>query len=490
MKKIFTLFFAILCFTNASAVDFKVNGIFYSYDSEKKNAIVVAGDDPYSGNITIPKSVTVQGKTLPVTQIGEEAFSGCEQLLTINLPNSITKINKMAFYECTSLKNLTLPEGVTDIRDWAFFGCNSIGPSITIPASVTYIGNATFAECGSLKEFVVDSKNKFFKTQDGILCFANSVVCYPKGKGGTSYQVPSNITSIGVYAFYGCNSITSVKFHKNVSLISSWAFQNCKGLKNLVLPDSVTYIGWFAFAGCSNIGPSVTIPAYLDLIGRGAFADCGALKEFIVHPKNRWMCSDDGALVDKGLKRFLCYPKGKSGTSYRLPNGLETIFEYAFSKCDGLTEIVIPNSYKKINEGAFEGCDGLKSVTIGSGMKMIGERAFYRCYINTLKCLATTPPSIQENTFYDYNAQIYVPKGSKDAYTSDTYWKRFFKINELPEIKGDVNGDGEVNASDITMLINVILGTEQPDNKNACDINGDSIVNTSDITTLINILLK
>lgn len=202
------------------------------------------------------------------------------------------------------------------------------------------------------------------------------------------------------------------------------------------------------------------------------------------------MYSDDGALVDKGYKRFLCYPKGKSGTSYRLPTGLETIFEYAFSKCDGLTEIVIPNSYKKINESAFEGCDGLKSVTIGSGMKMIGERAFYRCYINTLKCLATTPPSVQKNTFFDYSAQVYVPKGNKDAYISDTYWKRFFEIKELPEIKGDVNGDGEVNASDITMLINVILGTEQPDNKNACDINGDSIVNTSDITTLINILLK
>ena len=160
MKKIFTLFFAILCFTNASAFYFKVNGIFYSYDSEKKNAIVVAGDNPYSGNITIPKSVTVQGKTLPVTQIGENAFSGCKQLLTINLPNSITKINKRAFYECTSLKNLTLPEGVTDIRDWAFFGCNSIGPSITIPASVTYIGNATFAECGSLKDTALSFKIK------------------------------------------------------------------------------------------------------------------------------------------------------------------------------------------------------------------------------------------------------------------------------------------------------------------------------------------
>lgn len=155
-----------------------------------------------------------------------------------------------------------------------------------------------------------------------------------------------------------------------------------------------------------------------------------------------------------------------------------------------MTEIVIPNSYKKINESAFEGCDGLKSVTIGSGMKMIGERAFRHCGISTLKCLATIPPSIQKNTFFDYSAQVYVPKGNKDAYISDTYWKRFFEIKELPEIKGDVNGDGEVNASDITMLINVILGTEQPDNKNACDINGDSIVNTSDITTLINILLK
>ena len=68
MKKIFTLFFAILCFTNASAYDFKVNGIFYSYDSEKKNAIVVAGDNPYSGNITIPVvSIAASPSTLYIT---------------------------------------------------------------------------------------------------------------------------------------------------------------------------------------------------------------------------------------------------------------------------------------------------------------------------------------------------------------------------------------------------------------------------------------
>lgn len=76
MKKIFTLFFAIFCLSNASAYDFKVNGIFYSYDSEKKNAIVVAGDDYYSGNITIPKSVTVKGKTLPSPKLAKKHFQG------------------------------------------------------------------------------------------------------------------------------------------------------------------------------------------------------------------------------------------------------------------------------------------------------------------------------------------------------------------------------------------------------------------------------
>ena len=62
--------------------------------------------------------------------------------------------------------------------------------------------------------------------------------------------------------------------------------------------------------------------------------------------------------------------------------------------------------------------------------------------------------------------------------------------NAIPEErKGDINGDGVVNVSDVTSLINHILGTElRPVTR--CDLNADAEVNVSDVTTLINLILN
>lgn len=54
--------------------------------------------------------------------------------------------------------------------------------------------------------------------------------------------------------------------------------------------------------------------------------------------------------------------------------------------------------------------------------------------------------------------------------------------------KGDVNRDGSVNVSDVTALINMILGSIQKDEEVA-DVNEDTQVNVSDVTALINIIL-
>ena len=54
---------------------------------------------------------------------------------------------------------------------------------------------------------------------------------------------------------------------------------------------------------------------------------------------------------------------------------------------------------------------------------------------------------------------------------------------------GDINGDGEINVSDVTALINKILGTSDYSNE-VCDINGDGEINVSDVTALINMILK
>ena len=114
---------------------------------------------------------------------------------------------------------------------------------------------------------------------------------------GTTYSV----TSIGIYAFLTCSSLTSI-----------------------TIPNSVTSIGGYAFAECSSL-TSVTIPNSVTSIGEGAFAGCTGL------------------------------------TSITIPNSVTSIGNYAFALC-GLTSVTIPNSVTSIDEGAFYGCSSLKKI--------------------------------------------------------------------------------------------------------------------------------
>ena len=56
-----------------------------------------------------------------------------------------------------------------------------------------------------------------------------------------------------------------------------------------------------------------------------------------------------------------------------------------------------------------------------------------------------------------------------------------------PDIKGDVNGDGEVNIADVNALINIILSGGSSEN---ADVNGDGEVNIADVNAVINIILS
>ena len=62
-------------------------------------------------------------------------------------------------------------------------------------------------------------------------------------------------------------------------------------------------------------------------------------------------------------------------------------------------------------------------------------------------------------------------------------------IDRWYKASGDINGDGEINVSDVTALINKILGSSTYSDA-VCDINGDGEINVSDVTALINLILK
>ena len=228
-----------------------------------------------------------------VTTIGEDAFDSCKSLTSVTIPDSVTTIGDYAFYKCSSLTSVNIPDSVTTIGEGAFAYCDSL-TSVTIGDSVTTIGWAAFQNCTSLTSVNIGdsvteigvgafigcfSLTKFkgkFATEDGrSLIMDNEMIAYANASG-TTYTIPDSVTSIGMGAFYYCESLTSVNIGESVTTIGDYAFYYCDSLTSVTIGDSVTEIGDSAFSGCTSL-TSVTIPDSVTTIGSFAFYSCTSL---------------------------------------------------------------------------------------------------------------------------------------------------------------------------------------------------------------------
>ena len=191
-------------------------------------------------SITIPDSVT---------SIGVLAFSDCTSLTSVNIPDSVASIGDSAFYHCTSLTSVNMGNGINYIHDWAFSCCTSL-TSIAIPDSVISIGENAFGGCTSLTTITVAENNANYKSfLDCILSKDGTTLIL----GCKNSIIPSSVTSIGDWAFAGCNSITNIDLSNSVTAIGECAFANCYSLTSIAIPNSVNKIGSYAFDNCSTL---------------------------------------------------------------------------------------------------------------------------------------------------------------------------------------------------------------------------------------------
>ena len=242
-----------------------------------KHGITSIGDAAFSGctNLTstaIPDSVknigyaafyqcsNLASVTIPkgVTNIGNSAFYKCTSLTSVNIPDSVTSIEDAAFRACSQLTSITIPDSVTSIGDDAFCACTNL-TSITIPDSVTSIGGCAFEDCTRLTSIIIPNR----VTNIGNYTFHGCTNL-------TSATIPNSVTSIGSHAFYQCRSLTTITIPDNVRTIGVQAFQSCISLTNVTIPDSVTSIEGYAFCGCTNL--TVTVPKSGISIGQNAFS--------------------------------------------------------------------------------------------------------------------------------------------------------------------------------------------------------------------------
>ena len=203
-----------------------VEGINYYIVTKAKTAEVRAfpysweiSDIPkYKGNIVIPESIVYEGVECSVTSIGNAAFSSCNELNSVVIPNSVTAIGNNAFENCSSLISLTIPNSVSSIGAFAFSSCSGL-TSITIGESVTSIDEDAFENCSSL----------------------------------TSLVIPNSVMTIGNQAFRGCSSLTSIMIGNGVIQIGMEAFENCTSLTTLTIGGGVKKIFYHAFANCPEL---------------------------------------------------------------------------------------------------------------------------------------------------------------------------------------------------------------------------------------------
>ena len=153
---------------------------------------------------------------------------------------------------------------------------------VVIANGVTSIGEVAFAHCTGLTSIDVATDNPNYTSEGGVLFnkTKTTLVAYPAGKG-SSYTVPSSVTSIGNTAFQGCTGLTSITLPSSLTSIGNSAFVYCTGLTSITLPSSLTSLGERAFYNCTGL-TSITLPSSLTSIGNSAFLDCTGLTEITV----------------------------------------------------------------------------------------------------------------------------------------------------------------------------------------------------------------
>ena len=403
----------LLCSITTTAHDFEVDGIYYNITSSKKLTVAVTYqgrdydkyDNEYSDFfITIPPTVTYEGKTYSITEIGSEAFRECRRIKAITLPESITKINICAFCDCDSLISISIPKGITTIGKQAFFNCWQL-PSITLPEGIKKIETSTFFNCGSL----------------------------------TSITIPESVTEIEGKAFYGCSNLMSIILPKNITRIRDEAFKFCNNLYK-ILNFSTLQLS----KGSSKHGE---IAYYAEKILTGD--ELTTIGDFQIR-------TSDG-------KFYLTNYIGNN-TNIVLPNKFNEsnyfIDDYAFYNCNKLDSIYIPEAVMSIGEAAFRGCKALTYATIPYGIEEIKDYTFY-------KCISLDSINIPETTNYIGNYAFYGCDSLKCITMPDTVisignhtFQGCISLSSINIPKDAIIGDyafyGCNKLSTITMLGNII----------------------------------
>ena len=457
-----------------------------------------------------------------VTNIGQSAFNGCNLLKKITLPfvggsktdntflgyifgatnysnnktyvpstlkmivlqGSCEMISKNAFYSCSSLEIIQIPYTVISMEANAFYGCENL-------KTVYYVGfvdqwvNISFSNFTSNPMHFASML--YIRADDEVVEEENGqqlIRLTPLDE----VKMPSSVKSINDYAFHGCTNLKSVSFSKDSQLLSigCCAFYDCTGLTAINIPSSLTNLGEKSFYNCNSL-KNINIPSKITSIGYDTFFNCenlsnvyydGNVKDWL----NISFFSGYSNPLSNYASLYLIHSNGfteYNGNYYTLltnlvfDNGIKSICDYAFFRCNSLETIIFSNAVENIGRCAFYGCESITSLEISSSVQSIGEYAFACC--NSL-----------ERVVVDSENNVYDSRGNCNAIINTASNTLIVGCNNTI-IPQDITIIGELAFANCTNLKNIEIPSEVISIGEKSFFNCDSLTNIVIPSNLIEI---
>ena len=415
-----------LCGIVAVAQTVTVDNIVYNVYTHLGEANLTNGKSA-TGNVVIPAEVEYEGKKYPVCNIGTSSFENNTAITSVELPASVTRIYSEAFLGCTNLVSIT---GGAETLD--------------------YVESKVFSNTPWLQNLPFENGLKYWK---------GWIIDYDLPDGFDELHIKEGTVDI----------VFTAKIIRG---------------KTLYLPKS--------------------FKSYLPNQFR--------VEKVVVDKENPELFSDDyGAVYYKNSKDLYTSESGYISLTGQILKGAPTnsplnVFEVAEStvaiggsacQFGNFESITVPEGCKAIMTYSFSDLKRCKYIELPSTLKywkLCDPRGDDNLEI-VLKAKEVPEPDIDSDDRFKRcsHVTLYVPKESLEKYLADSRYKGKFKeIKAIPDnvtLKGDINGDGKVNAADVTTVYNYIANPEATGlTLDKVDINGDGNVNATDITDLYNII--
>lgn len=348
-----------------------------------------------------------------VMSVAKDAFQNMDNLESIKMPSTITYISYEAFAGLKNLKSVVFSDNITEIGSGVFAGCTSL-TEITFPTNLTKMQNdlgwprsGAFYGCTELKVVNINDKLEVF--------------------GG----------------FSNCESLEEINIPRSVRQIYNNALSGCTALKKVVFNGPVENLGREAFEGCDNLA-EVHVASLDDWMGMGMNVSYTGKEN-----GNPLQFSDllyiagvpvteltiPGKFSKIPVEIFYGY---KGLTKLTLEEGVDTIQQYAFSKCSNLSSLTLPNTLKLIDKYAFGYNESLKEIDLPASLLMMNAFAFNGCNgIEKIRVHALTPQAYDWQAFTNEtyrDAFLIVPVGTVEAYREAKSWRNFKKISDVTDV--------------------------------------------------------